>query len=297
MKPSVAVISLGCAKNLVDAEAAVGALLADGYALTTDASGADVVLVNTCAFIGEARAEARQVISEVSREVDAGATLVVIGCFAQHEGERLRWEFPRIDAVRGVGPGAEVAAAVRAARAGKRSAAVGAPRPSLADDLVSRPRLTAPHVSFVKVADGCDHPCTFCIIPRLRGPFRSRPADDVVREADEAAGRGVVELVLVAQDTSRYGEDRGERDGLARLLRRLGAVGVRWLRVLYLHPARVTDGLLETFATLPQLAEYFDLPLQHASPRLLAAMGRPATTPDETLAQLARIRAAVPGAP
>jgi ribosomal protein S12 methylthiotransferase len=151
-------------------------------------------------------------------------------------------------------------------------------------------------VSFLKIADGCDHPCTFCTIHRLRGPFRSRPADDVLREAEYAAGRGVRELVLLAQDSSRYGSDLAGGPDLAALLRRLGGAGVPWLRVLYLHPARITDDLLAAFAEVPAVVPYLDVPLQHASRRLLAAMGRPAWEPEAALALVARIRALVPGA-
>jgi len=291
----LAVVSLGCAKNLVDTEAAVGALASRGYRLTPDEGAADVVLVNTCAFIGPARDEARVVLAELSARAAPGAVLAVMGCYAQLAAAALRRDFPRVDAVVGVAGPAAVAAAVEAARKGKRTTTVGSPRPALAR-LASRPRLTARHVSFVKIADGCDHPCSFCVIPRLRGPFRSRPADAILREAEAARAGGAVELVLLAQDTSRYGEDRGVRDGLAKLLRRLGGVGVPWLRVLYLHPARVTDELLAAFADVKSVVKYFDLPLQHVAPRILAAMGRPAWTPNETMAFLDNIRGAVPGA-
>ncbi len=295
MNRTLAVVSLGCAKNLVDAEVAVGELLDEGYELTADEAAADVVLVNTCAFIGPARDEAREVLGELAERVKAGAALVVTGCWPQMAADALAREFERVDVWLGVGAAGELAGAIREAEAGRPVVRVGPPRPPLAG-IAARPRLTAPHVSFLKIAEGCDHPCTFCTIPRLRGPFRSREADDVVREAEYAAARGVAELVLLAQDSSRYGEDLGPGADLATLLRRLGGVGVPWLRVLYLHPARLTNELVAAFADVDAVVKYVDLPLQHAAPRLLEAMGRPAWTPDETLARLAAVRASVPGA-
>ncbi|HUU57625.1 MAG TPA: 30S ribosomal protein S12 methylthiotransferase RimO [bacterium] len=294
MTRTLAVINLGCAKNLVDAEVAVGALGRDGYELTLDEEGADVVVVNTCAFVAAAREEAREVVADVAARMREDATLAITGCFPQLAARALADEFERADVILGVNAAAELAEAVRRAQAGERVVRVGAPRPPLAD-IGARPRLTAPHVSFLKIAEGCDHPCTFCTIPRLRGRYRSRDADDVVREAEIAAERGVAELVLLAQDTSRYGEDTGGAD-LAALLRRLAGVGVPWLRVLYLHPGRLSDELLGAFAELDAVVNYFDVPLQHAEPRLLAAMGRPAWPPEETLARLERIRELVPGA-
>ena len=294
MTRTLAVINLGCAKNLVDAEVAVGALGRDGYELTLDEEGADVVVVNTCAFVAAAREEAREVVADVAARMREDATLAITGCFPQLAARALADEFERADVILGVNAAAELAEAVRRAQAGERVVRVGAPRPPLAD-IGARPRLTAPHVSFLKIAEGCDHPCTFCTIPRLRGRYRSRDADDVVREAEIAAERGVVELVLLAQDTSRYGEDTRGAD-LPALLRRLAGVGVPWLRVLYLHPGRLSDELLGAFAELDAVVNYFDVPLQHAEPRLLAAMGRPAWPPEETLARLERIRELVPGA-
>jgi ribosomal protein S12 methylthiotransferase len=291
---TLAVINLGCAKNLVDAEVAVGALRREGYELTLDEEHADVVVVNTCAFVAAAREEGREVIADVAAQMSTGAILAITGCFPQLAAGALADEFGRADVILGVNAAGELAEAVRRAQTGERVVRVGAPRPPLAD-IGARPRLTAPHVSFLKIAEGCDHPCSFCTIPRLRGRYRSREADDVVREAEIAAERGVVELVLLAQDTSRYGEDTGG-PGLAALLRRLAGAGVPWLRVLYMHPARLSDELLGAFAELEAVVNYFDVPLQHAVPRLLEAMGRPAWPPEEALARLEAIRERVPGA-
>jgi ribosomal protein S12 methylthiotransferase len=292
---TLAVISLGCAKNLVDAEAAVGELLARGYEFTSDEEAADLVLVNTCAFIGPARDEGREVLADLSARMRPDATLAVTGCWPQLDGAALGREFERVDVMLGVDAASRLAQAVSEAEAGKKVLDVGPPRPPLAG-LAERPRLTAPHVSFLKIAEGCDHPCSFCTIPRLRGRYRSREADDVVREAEYAAALGVAELVLLAQDSSRYGEDLSGGEKLATLLRRLAGAGVPWLRVLYLHPARLTDELLAAFADVEAVVNYLDIPLQHVAPHLLKAMGRPAWTPEETLARLEGIRAAVPGA-
>jgi len=292
---TLAVISLGCAKNLVDAEVAVGELLADGYELTPDEEAADVVLVNTCAFIAPARDEGRRVLAELSGRIKPDATLAVTGCWPQLAADAFAREFERVDVVLGVGAAARLAHAVREAASGRRVIDVGRPRPPLAG-VAERPRLTAPHVSFLKIAEGCDHPCSFCTIPRLRGPYRSRDADDVVREAEYAAARGVAELILLAQDSSRYGEELGRGLNLAALLRRLDGAGVPWLRVLYLHPARLTEELLGAFADVEAVVNYVDVPLQHVAPHLLEAMGRPAWTPEEALARLEHVRASVPGA-
>ena len=294
MTRTLAVINLGCAKNLVDAEVAVDALGRDGYELTFDEENADVVVVNTCAFVAAAREETREVVADVAARMSTGAILAITGCFPQLAAGELADEFGRADVILGVNAAGELAEAIERARAGERVVRAGPPRPPLAD-IGARPRLTAPHVSFLKIAEGCDHPCSFCTIPRLRGRYRSRDADDVVREAEIAAERGVVELVLLAQDTSRYGEDTGGPD-LAALLRRLSGVGVPWLRVLYMHPARLSDELLDAFAELEAVVNYLDVPLQHAVPRLLEAMGRPAWPPEEALARVEAIRGRVPGA-
>jgi ribosomal protein S12 methylthiotransferase len=222
------------------------------------------------------------------------ATLAVTGCFPQLAADVLAEEFPAAGAVLGVNAAADLAGAIREAAAGRRVVKAGSPAPPL-EGIADRPRLTARHVSFLKIAEGCDHPCSFCTIPRLRGRFRSRDADDVLREVEVAAALGVRELVLLAQDSSRYGEDTGGPD-LAGLLRRLAAVGIPWIRVLYLHPARLTDELARAFAELESVVNYLDLPLQHASPAVLRAMGRPADSPEETLTRLEGIRALVPGA-
>ncbi len=295
MSRTVAVISLGCAKNLVDAEVYLASLLADGYELTADEATADVVVVNTCAFIAPARAEAREVMADLGARMKPDATCAVVGCYPQREGAASPRLFPRADVILGVGADVSLAAAVREARAGRSVKCIGRPRPPLAA-LGERARLTAPHVSFLKIADGCDHGCTFCIVPRLRGPYRSRPEDDIVREADAQAARGVQELVLLAQDTSAYGRDLGDGADLAGLLRRLGRVGIPWLRVLYLNPARITDALAAAFADTAAVVNYFDIPLQHVAPHLLKAMARPTATPEKTLALLERLRRAVPRA-
>jgi ribosomal protein S12 methylthiotransferase len=200
--------------------------------------------------------------------------------------------FPRVDVFLGVGAATALAAALRRPA---KTTSVGPPRPPLAG-IGARPRLTARHVAYVKIAEGCDHPCSFCVIPRLRGRYRSRAADDVVREVEGAAAAGAREVVLLAQDTSRWGEDLGNGSTLASLLTRLASCGVPWIRVLYLHPGRVTDELVATFGALEPVLNYFDLPLQHVSPSVLAAMGRPAWTPEETLGRLQRWRELAPGA-
>jgi len=294
MAERFAIISLGCAKNLVDSEAMVNEMLAAGYKATGDVRNADVVIVNTCAFIAPAREEARGVFAEVQRNAAPGAAVVVAGCYSQMVGERIKRLLPRVGAVLGTAYYGRVADAVEAVRAGERPVWVNEAGPDI--NVRRGPvRLTARHLAYLKIADGCSHKCTFCIIPGLRGPYRSRPPADVVAEAETLKDSGARELVLLAQDTSAYGTDGAGRS-LAELIGELDNVGVPWVRVMYLHPARVDDGLLDAFASAEHILPYFDVPLQHASPKILKSMGRPAWKPEETLDRLAVIREKVPGA-
>ena len=273
---SVAFVSLGCAKNLVDTEVMIAKLGAAGYDLAAEASDADTVVINTCAFIDPAKAESTEVILEHAARKHAGQQLVVAGCLAQRYGDMLQSLIPEIDGVVGTGAYASIVELLDDVRAGRRPVRTGfeaEPEHDFLPRLITTPRATA----YLKVAEGCDHPCTFCIIPQLRGAFRSRSEESIVKEARALAAGGTKELILIAQDTSMYGRDRGSRrGGLARLLESLSAIDeLEWIRLLYLYPATVDDELIEAMVSLPKVCKYMDMPLQHAHPDMLRAMLRP----------------------
>ncbi len=274
--PSVSFVSLGCAKNLVDTEVMIAKLGAAGWQLEADASQADTVIINTCAFIDPAKAESTEVILEHAQQKRAGQQLVVAGCLAQRYGEQLQALIPEIDGVVGTGSYAGIVELLDDVQAGKRPVRLdfeAEPEHDFLPRLITTPRATA----YLKIAEGCDHPCTFCIIPKLRGAFRSRSEESILKEAQALAAGGTRELVLIAQDTSMWGRDRGmRRGGLAQLLERLHEVeGIEWIRLLYLYPATVDSELIEAIARLPKVCKYMDMPLQHAHPDVLRAMLRP----------------------
>jgi ribosomal protein S12 methylthiotransferase len=310
-------VSLGCPKNLVDGEVMLGIAREAGHEITPLASDADVIVVNTCAFIDNAKQESIDAILEMAGHKTDGTCrrLVVTGCLAERYREDLRKEIPEIDAVLGTGEvprileaiqpnGASAAPAAlplklfRAGDFATRGAEAAGPGllPTYLYDAETPRLLTTPaHFAYVKVAEGCDYTCAFCIIPTLRGQYRSRTADSIVREARALAARGVRELLLISQDTTFYGIDRGERGALARLLRELNAIdGLTWIRLLYLYPTTITDDVLDAMAECEKVCRYVDLPLQHASPAVLKRMRRPGTRASYTRL-LDRIRRRVPG--
>ena len=288
-------VSLGCPKNLVDGEVMLGHVARRGHRLVADAREADVIVVNTCAFIDRAKQESIDAILEMAREKVTGRVrrLVVTGCLAQRYDAELRREIPEIDATLGTGQVDDVLRAVEGAPTVTDAAER---RPEWIYDHTSPRILTTPgHLAYVKISEGCDYTCTFCIIPTLRGLHRSRAVEDVVAEVAALAGRGVKEIILVAQDSTRYGLDLGLRDGLAVLLRRLGAVdGIRWIRVMYAYPATMSDAVLDAIASEEKVVKYVDMPLQHASERVLKRMKRP-TGRGNLLGMVERVRARVPG--
>jgi ribosomal protein S12 methylthiotransferase len=322
-------LSLGCPKNLVDGEVMLGIARDAGHEITPDSNEADVLVVNTCAFIDNAKEESINAILEMAalKNQGSGKRLVVTGCLAERYRDELRKEIPEIDALLGTGEVPKILEAigdrrpwsvVRGPEQTTEQHAVTfytkAPvHPSRTADHEPRnpiarsapdyiydadtPRLltTPKHFAYVKIAEGCDYTCAFCIIPTLRGSYRSRTIESIVREAHGLAARGVRELLLISQDTSFYGIDRGERGGLGRLLRELNQVeGLSWIRLLYLYPTTITDDVLEAMAECEKVCRYVDLPLQHASAALLKRMRRPGNraTYDKLLS---RIRGRVPG--
>ena len=279
-KKKVGMLSLGCPKNLVDSEVMMGMLARQGYELTTDSAAADVLVVNTCGFIDSARRESVDTILEMAQLKQTGnlKRLIVAGCLVERYREELKQEIPEIDACIGVNQLEEILDV--AEPNGRRSLPVysegrAAPELYLYDETTPRIRATAPYTAYVKIAEGCDHTCAFCIIPRLRGVFRSRSPESILREVEMLAAQGVKEIVLISQDTVNYGVDLNLADGLARLVASLADVpGVEWLRFLYCYPTGISDELLRVMAERPNVCKYFDIPLQHASRRMLARMRR-----------------------
>jgi ribosomal protein S12 methylthiotransferase len=274
--PSVSFVSLGCAKNLVDTEVMIAKLGGAGWRLESDSERADTVVINTCAFIDPAKEESTETILEHASRKRAGQQLIVAGCLAQRYGDQLQSLIPEIDGVVGTGAYAGIVELLADVEAGRRPVRLGLepePEHDFLPRLVTTPRATA----YLKIAEGCDHPCTFCIIPALRGKFRSRSGDSICAEARALVAGGAKELVLIAQDTSMWGRDRGlRRGGLAQLLERLHEIaGLEWIRLLYLYPATVDRELIDAIARLPKVCKYMDMPLQHAHPEVLRAMLRP----------------------
>jgi ribosomal protein S12 methylthiotransferase len=290
----IGLISLGCPKNLVDGEVMLGLAQKAGHELTPHAADADVIVVNTCAFIDRAKQESIDTILEMAREKETGRArrLVVTGCLAQRYDQELRREIPEIDASLGTG---QVEDIVRAVEGEGTSVDADVTPTWVYDHVAPRVMTTAGHTAYLKISEGCDYTCSFCIIPTLRGKHRSRAPEDVVAEARALAERGVKELVLIAQDSTRYGLDRGLRDGLAPLLRALGAVdGIQWIRVMYAYPATMSDRILDAIAEVPQVVKYVDMPLQHASDAVLQRMKRP-TGRGNLRGMVERVRQRVPG--
>jgi ribosomal protein S12 methylthiotransferase len=291
-------LTLGCPKNQVDSEIMLGVLARDGHELVLDPESADVLVVNTCAFIGPAKEESIDAILEAARVKAAGAgrRLVVTGCLAQRYADDLKTSLPEVDVFIGTGDLARIGEAIEAPPAEAPLVYRGAQHVLPRHDVAPRLRTGAWWSSYLKVSEGCDHTCSFCIIPKIRGRHESRPIDDLVAEAASLADDGTVELNLIAQDLTAYGRDLPDDASLARLLRALAirVPDLRWLRLLYAYPSSVTDDLLEVIATEPAVCRYLDMPLQHASDRMLRAMRRERSAAG-LRRLIARIRAAVPG--
>jgi ribosomal protein S12 methylthiotransferase len=291
----VALITLGCPKNLVDAEVMLGLIDRAGHSLVADPRGADVAIVNTCSFVSAAVSESRSVVEDCLALKAAGllGRVVVAGCLPQRYGKDTRRILPGVDAVVGSSAFQEIDRVLEALGAGRQVTRVKRPT-SLYDHRSPRILGTPPHLAYVKIADGCDNRCSYCTIPSIRGAFRSRRPDSVIAEARDLAEAGVKEVSLIAQDTTAYGTDIADPQGLPGLLRRLSDVGIPWIRLLYTHPARITDELLSVMASEDAVVPYLDVPVQHVSDRILAAMGR-RIDGDAIRGLLERVRAVIPG--
>ncbi|MBI2438600.1 MAG: 30S ribosomal protein S12 methylthiotransferase RimO [Lentisphaerae bacterium] len=295
---TVGFISLGCAKNLVDSEMIAADLAAAGFQMARAPERSDVVIVNTCAFIRDAKEESLDAILEACDWKQRGRcrAVLVAGCLPQRYRAEVRSLLPEVDAFIGLDELSQAPALIRRALQGERSVAAISPAArAVLEPSGQRMLFTGGAYAYLKIADGCNHTCAFCAIPQIRGRYRSRPIGRIVAEAEQLLNRGVRELNLIGQDTTSYGNDLGARANLPALLQALGRLGGRfWIRVLYGHPAHVTAAILDAVASVPQVCHYLDLPIQHSAPEILRAMGRPGT-PERLRRTFARIRAALPG--
>ena len=294
--PKIGMVSLGCPKNLVDSEVMLGVLARQGYELTPRAEDAEILIVNTCSFIEPAKQESINTILEMAEYKKSGLAkkLVVAGCLVERYRQQILKEIPEVDFVIGTNELERVLEACEfksPQREFQRPA-----EPYLYHEFTPRILSTPCYSAYVKIAEGCDHPCSFCVIPQMRGQFRSRRFESVVREVEQLARQGVREITLVGQDTTSYGEDLNLRDGLPLLLRELGKIAeLVWVRFLYCYPNRVTEALIQAVAETSKVAKYFDIPLQHASTPVLKAMRR-GSSGKHFLRMLEKIRSVLPGA-
>ncbi len=292
----VGFVSLGCPKNLVDSEVMMGALLARGHELTPHPGDADVLVVNTCSFIDPAKKKSVDTILEMAEYKKTGRArkLIVAGCLVERYRNQIRQEMPEVDALVGTNDLDRIVAVCEGVEDGDGAASAV---PYLYHDLTPRVLSTPGHFAYIKIAEGCDHPCSFCVIPQYRGAFRSRRFESVVAEATRLFQQGVREINLIGQDTTCYGDDLGLRDGLAALLERLAQVDAgheTWIRFLYAYPNKVTQRLLDAIAAHRPLVKYIDMPLQHSSARVLQRMKRGGSG-DIFLRLIERIRRTIPG--
>lgn len=271
-RPSVAVLHLGCEKNRVDTEHILGLLATAGYRLEENEEEADYVIVNTCSFIEAARRESVSTLMELAVQ---GKKIIISGCLAQHFQQQLLDEIPEAVALVGTGDYHQIVEVIKRVERGERVNAVTSHLSYIADETVPRYRTTYAPIAYVRVAEGCDYRCSFCIIPHLRGNQRSRPIESIVREAEQLAAEGVQELILISQITTNYGLDLYGEPRLAELIRALGKVDIPWIRMLYAYPTGLTDKVLAAIQETPNFLLYLDLPLQHSHPEILKAMNRP----------------------
>jgi ribosomal protein S12 methylthiotransferase len=287
-------VSLGCPKNLVDTEVMMGELSERGHELTSEPGDADVLVVNTCSFIDPAKQESIDTIIEMAEYKKNGRArkLIVAGCLVERYRDQIRGQLPEVDALIGTNELSKIVALCEGFEP-----ASNVLEPYLYHDLTPRVLATANHFAYIKIAEGCDHPCSFCVIPQYRGQFRSRRFESVIAEATRLFARGVREINLIGQDTTSYGVDLGIKDGLAQLMARLAQIETahqKWIRFLYCYPNRITQNLLDTIAEHAALVKYIDMPLQHASAGVLKRMKR-GSHGDFFLKLLERIRATIPG--
>lgn len=298
----IGVVSLGCPKNLVDSETMLGLIHEENYEITNDPSEAEIIIVNTCGFIESAKEESINTILQMAEYKKSGSCkyIIVTGCLSQRYAEELFNELPEADAIAGVEVYDEIGSIIKRVMNGERFIILERSKPDVIytskETFLPRILTTPSYTAYLKIAEGCDNCCSYCAIPKIRGPYRSKPMEQVLKEAKALANNGVKELIVVAQDTTRYGEDLpGGKLLLADLLKELNKIeSLKWIRVMYCYPNNFTDELIETFASLDKVCKYVDLPLQHASNRLLASMNR-YDTREEVETLLAKLRKRIPG--
>ena len=295
-------ISLGCDKNLVDTEKMLGILGKEGYSFVDDENEADIVVVNTCCFIGDAKEESINTILQMAELKKNGRlkALIVTGCLAQRYKQEIIDEIPEVDAILGTTSYEAVGAAIREVMDGETPEifeSIDAPVSTATERLIT----TGGHYAFLKIAEGCDKRCSYCIIPKVRGSYRSIPMETLLKEANTLVEQGVKELILVAQETTLYGTDLYGKKSLPELLRKLSEMvrelcnisGIRWIRILYCYPEEITEELIDTIAELPKVCHYLDIPIQHASDKILKRMGR-RTNQQQLKNKIAMIRSKIP---
>lgn len=298
----IGVVSLGCPKNLVDSETMLGLIHEENYEITNDPSEAEIIIVNTCGFIESAKEESINTILQMAEYKKSGSCkyIIVTGCLSQRYAEELFNELPEADAIVGVEVYDEIGSIIKRVMNGERFIILERSKPDVIytskETFLPRILTTPSYTAYLKIAEGCDNCCSYCAIPKIRGPYRSKPMEQVLKEAKALADNGVKELIVVAQDTTRYGEDLpGGKLLLADLLKELNKIeSLKWIRVMYCYPNNFTDELIETFASLDKVCKYVDLPLQHASNRILASMNR-YDTREEVETLLAKLHKRIPG--
>ncbi len=290
----VGVVSLGCPKNQCDAELMLAKIADAGYKIVPEAGLADVVVINTCGFITSAKEEAIEEIMEAINRKNDGINkrIIVTGCLAQRYQEQMDTEFPEIDGVLGIGRNDAIVETIEKVLAGERVIDFGKVENHNMEG--KRMQSTLKHYAYLRIADGCDNCCTYCAIPQIRGRFRSRKIEDIVKEAETLVSGGVRELIVIAQDTTRYGEDIYGKLALPDLLRELVKLDVKWIRLLYCYPERMTDELIDMIASEPKICKYIDLPLQHCDAEILKDMNRTGDRASLT-ALVEKLRARIPG--
>ncbi len=298
----IGVVSLGCPKNLVDSETMLGLIHEENYEITNDPSEAEIIIVNTCGFIESAKEESINTILQMAEYKKSGSCkyIIVTGCLSQRYAEELFNELPEADAIAGVEVYDEIGSIIKRVMNSERFIMLERSKPDVIytskETFLPRILTTPSYTAYLKIAEGCDNCCSYCAIPKIRGPYRSKPMEQVLKEAKALADNGVKELIVVAQDTTRYGEDLpGGKLLLADLLKELNKIeSLKWIRVMYCYPNNFTDELIETFASLDKVCKYVALPLQHASNRLLTSMNR-YDTREEVETLLAKLRKRIPG--
>lgn len=280
-KTKIGIVSLGCPKNRVDTETMLGILGNEGYEIVALPEEANIIIVNTCAFIDSAKEESINTVLEMAQYKNENCRyLIMTGCMAERYHEEIMSELPEVDAVVGTGDYHKIAEVIKEVEKGEKPVIYGHINDEIPEGF---PRMisTGGKTAYLKIADGCDNKCTYCIIPKLRGKYRSRPQEDILAEARELADSGVRELILIAQDTTRYGYDVAGREMLSSLLTELCKIqDIHWIRVHYMYPESITDEMIEVFSKQPKIVKYMDIPIQHINNRVLKRMGRRSTKED-----------------